>query len=251
VVDRLNELLERLEAAFARERAFSAEVAHELRTPLSGMRLAAELALARERTQDECREALSDILGVAEGMEGMVAKLLEIARLEADSTPGPVEEVFLEDLLRACWEQFSGAAERRGLKVEWALGPDLSVTTDRRLLELAVRNLIENAVVHADEGGRIQLETAVAQDRVDLSIANSGSLLSQADAAQAFERFWRGDEARTEAGIRCGLGLALVHRIAGVLGAEVAVRSEAGGEFCVTLSLPAGQAPDAALQRPA
>ena len=76
----------------------------------------------------------------------------------------------------------------------------------------------------------------------EIRVANSGSLLSQAEADQASERFWRGDPARTEAGIRCGLGLALVRRAAAELGADLSVCSERGGEFRITLVLPAGGA---------
>jgi two-component system sensor histidine kinase QseC len=238
VVERLNELLGRLEAAFSRERAFSAEVAHELRTPLSGIRTAAELAVARERTRDECREALQDILEVALGMEGMVEKLLEIARLESDHEPREPENVPLNDLLQECWEPFGGAAERKGLQVGWALGPESQVMADRDLLALALRNIVENAVIHADRGGSVQLATDTGGGRVEARVVNSGSLLSQEEAAQAFERFWRGDQARTEAGLRCGLGLSLVREVADALGADLSVRSKRGGEFCIALVLP-------------
>jgi signal transduction histidine kinase len=238
VADRLNELLTRLEEAFQRERSSSADVAHELRTPLAGIRSAAEVALGRERSGSEYREALEDILHVTTGVQDMVEKLLAMARIEASEVEVSPEEVDFNDLVAACWEPFAAIAEARALQLNWLTGPEASSRADRPLLELAVRNVMQNAVRYADKGGTVTIEIATSEDRVSLRVANTGSLVAEADAELVFQRFWRGDAARTEAGVRSGLGLSLVKKIMEVLGGEARVASHEGGQFVAWLSLP-------------
>jgi signal transduction histidine kinase len=104
---------------------------------------------------------------------------------------------------------------------------------------MALRNIFENAVTYADESGSVVVETGQGEGPVEIRIVNSGSRLSQEDVEHAFERFWRGDAARTAAGTRCGLGLSLVRKIVSVLGGSVNIKSSPGGEFEITISIPA------------
>lgn len=239
VVDRLNELLGRLRTAFERERAFSADVAHELRTPLAGLRTTMDVALTRERRPDEYRAALEDCLRITAHLQGMVENLLSLARLESGQVGPGADAVSPNDLLRDAWATLEETAAARRLRVEWALGPEHAVTSDAALLALVARNILENAAVHADEGGSVRIETAPRGSGVEVRVTNTGSALSQDEAEQAFGRFWRGDAARTDAGVRCGLGLPLVGKIVAVLGGSVSVRSSRGGEFEMVVTVPA------------
>ncbi len=241
VVTRLNELLGRLEAAFQRERTMSADVAHELRTPLAGLRSTIDVALARPRESTEYREALGDCLAVARQLQDLVENLLSIARLEAGQVESRPERIFPNEILAAAWKLLGGAAASRRLRVEWALGPEAPVVADASLLGLVIRNVLENAVAHADDGGSVKIETLPAADGMSLRVANSGSALPQDRAEHVFERFWRGDAARGAAGSHHGLGLALVKKTVSVLGGAVGVQSRAGGEFAITVSIPSGR----------
>ena len=243
VKERLNELLGRLETAFARERSFSSDVAHELRTPLSGLRSTMEVILLKQRNPDEYREALRDNLQITEDMQAMVENLLTLARLEAGQVDISTEPVDLNELLRNAWEPAVESAQARNLKIQWTLGPESVISTDRSLLGLAIRNILENAAAYADDGGLIEVQTGREEGRMNVRIANTGSNLSQEKAEEAFERFWRDDAARSAAGVHCGLGLSLVRKIVAALGGSVSVRSSVGGSFDITVSMPGEQPP--------
>lgn len=233
VTTRVNDLLARIRAVLVRERAFSDDVAHELRTPVAGLRSILEVALSRPREAAAYREALQESRPIAEQMQRLVENLLLLARLEAAQTEIRREPVRPHPILREAWKPLQSAAEARRLSVEWALGPEAEIPADPSLVQLLARNLLENAVAYADEEGRIRIET-----RADgFSVSNTGSRLTQEQAEKAFERFWRGDEARSAAGEHCGLGLALVRKAASALGGSVRVRSSVGGEFEVSVTL--------------
>ena len=238
VVDRLNDLLGRLEAAFQRERGFSADVAHELRTPLAGIRSTLDVALTRPRGAPEYQEVLRGCLRITVQLQRMVEHLLTLARLDAGQVEIRPEAVGVNTLARDAWEPLTESAEARRLDVRWALAERVTVTTDRSLLDLVVRNVLENAVVHADEGGSVVVETAARENGVEIRVTNSGSRLSGQGAGHVFERFWRGDAARTGTGLHCGLGLPLVKEIVTALDGSVAVQSTEGGEFRITISMP-------------
>ena len=238
VVDRLNELLGRLEAAFVRERRFGADVAHELRTPLAGLRSTMEVTLACPRSGPAYEASLQDSLRIAVRMQTMVEQLLALARLDAGQADVCPETVSPNRVIHDAWKPLAQQADARGLRVAWRLAEDGQMVTDPALLGLVVRNVLENAVVHAEEGGAATVETDVRPEALSVRVTNSGSRLPQAQADHVFERFWRGDAARTDAGVHCGLGLPLVKLATERLGGTVEVRSTAGGTFRITVSIP-------------
>lgn len=240
VPERLNELLGRLESAFLRERCFSADVAHELRTPLAGLLSTMDVTLSRPRQGEDYQQALDRCRQIALEMQGMVENLMSLARLEAGRFQIQPEPVVPNQLIRDCWKSYVEPAQSRGLEVRWALGPDDPLVTDPSLLGLVLRNLLDNAVDYTEEGGWVKIETAPEDGRLDVRVANSGSTLSPDEVQHVFERFWRGDAARSATGVHSGLGLPLVKKIAAALGGSVEVRSTPGGPFEITLSIPRG-----------
>ena len=238
VVGRLNDLLGRLEGAFERERAFSADVAHELRTPLAGLRTTLEVAVAGERSLAGFEQGLRESLGISCQMGAMVENLLAMARCETGREEVACERVDLACLLRECWRDLAGPAAGRGLRVEWQLDEPCELTTDRDKLGLIVRNLLGNAVAYADEGGSVVVAGGPQDGSVAVRVSNSGSELTAEEGEHVFERFWRGDKARSATGVHCGLGLALCERLAALLGGSIGAKSVPGGEFAVALTLP-------------
>jgi signal transduction histidine kinase len=237
VVNQLNSLLERLEVAFERERTFSADIAHEFRTPLAGLRSTMEVAISQPRDGAEYEETLHESLQIVQRLQFLVERLLYLCRLDAGRVETEETLVDLGELVQTAWSPLAETAAERKLDVRWALPEGVTVATDPMLLEVAMRNLLENAVAHANESGYVSVEITDAGDSAHLFIANSGSTVSQDRVPELLARFTRADESRNETGRHVGLGLALVNRIATILRASLDVAAQSGGEFRVTLTL--------------
>lgn len=235
--DRLNNLLSRLREAFERERRFSANVAHELRNPLAGMRSTIEVTLTRDRGGPEYRQALSECLGIVDGMQAMVSNLLLLARMDADQMAFHMEGIVLSELVESSWEAFSAKATERGLTFDNRIPGDLTLTCDRQSLLVVFSNLFGNAVEYANPGGRIWVQAHEADGSVEITTANTGCRLNPEQAVRVFDRFWRADPSRSDAGTHCGLGLSLVRRIAQALGGSTSATVE-DATFILRLRLP-------------
>ena len=238
VAQRLNVLLEKLHAAFSRERAFSADVAHELRTPLAGVRATCEVTLARSRPPEEYRHALEQTLEIAKRAHSMVETLLALARLEAHETPLTIAVFDLPPLLEHEWAPLAARAAARGLHIRWHLPPTLQVRTDRDRLQQILANLLDNAVSHADPDTWIDVSLHAERDTAVLTLANPACRLTDEDAARVFDRFWRADTARSDTGLHCGLGLALVQRLVDLLGGTPAASLASPGVFQIVATFP-------------
>jgi signal transduction histidine kinase len=238
VVNRLNELLERLDKAFEHEKAFTADVAHELRTPLAGLSSAMEVCTSRYRDEASYREVISKCLDTTHAMQSMVENLLAFARAESGHLPLQIGSLDLLRFVADCWRPFEDHADRRRLRVEWPhdLQP-IVVETDREQLRLVLCNLFDNAVRHSDQGGTVTIEAARDTKEAVLALRNTGCKVPPEDVEKVFARFWKHDAARTEGPRHCGIGLPLCRRIVDALGGSIGA-AVSGGSFTVTLRLP-------------
>jgi len=247
VVERLNELLRRLDEAFQREQAFTANVAHELRTPLAGLRSTVEVSLRRVHTPQEYQQALSRGLQVIAGLQDLVEKLLHLGRLDAGQVVPKLQPVRLRRAVERRWQELCERAQDRNLAFRNELPGDLECNADPLLLETILTNVLGNAVEYADEGGTITvtgchggLDAAGGhtEGQVVLTVTNPASGLSPKDAGKALDRFWRKETARTDTGFRFGLGLSVVQRCVQVHGGSISASLAEPNLFTLSLSLP-------------
>ncbi len=240
IKNRLNELLSRLEASFHRERQFNADVAHELRTPLAGIRSTIEVTLTRPRDATEYQAALSDCLEISEGMQSVVNNLLMLTRLDTQRIGFKSERVQLAELVDSGWRPFADRADERRVAFENRIAAEVVFQSDREHLSMVFANLLANAIEYADEGGRIWTTARRTDDRVEIEVSNTGCQLTAEQVSRVFDCFWRGDSARLDTGAHCGLGLALVQRLARALGGNTVAEVQEGGTFTIRLTLPLG-----------
>ncbi|MCI0641127.1 MAG: ATP-binding protein [Gemmataceae bacterium] len=209
IAERLNDLLARLDEAFQRERRVTADIAHELRTPIAELRTLAEVGV---KWPEEA--AFQDALQIAQRMETLVTGLLALARHDAGHEVVAREPVALRTLVDEVWSPLAERARSRQLDV--AIDVTGQWQTDPTLLRMIIGNLIGNAVEYASERGRIR----VAGNESRLDISNTTDQLTREDLPHLFERFWRKDAARTHDG-HSGLGLTLARAATAALGLEL------------------------------
>ncbi len=230
----LNALFTRLEESFERERRVSAAMAHELRTPIAELRALAETALkwpdARPPGTDE------DALSIATQMEALVTRLLALARSESGQLAAAMEPVELSAAMQRAWQPFAAGAAARNMRCEFGLAA-ATVSADPALLQSILANLFDNAVQYGPAGTAIRVAGAATGSGYALTVSNEAPGLTVADVAHLFERFWRGEAARS-GGVHMGLGLALVREFAHAMGWEVSARLEPPQALVITLHAP-------------
>jgi signal transduction histidine kinase len=240
IIDRLNELLARLETAFAREKALTADVAHELRTPLAGLRSTLEVSLSKERDARSYQMAMAESLTICQHMQQMVDNLLELARADAGQLEVASEAVDLVALLRDCWTHFADRAAQRQLEITWEVPETCPISTDRTKVRLVLNNVFDNATTYANKGGEIAIALQSHNGRVNLRLANTGNHIAEADADHVFDRFWCGDAARTSEGRgrHYGLGLPLCQKLMALIGGSISASTTGGGTFAISMVFP-------------
>lgn len=236
--DRLNDLLDHLADSIRRERAFSSDLAHEFKTPLAGIRAKIDLALSCERTAADYRQALADCMTISRELETTVESMLTLARLEEARMKPELRAIPLRDFYDRIVSDFLTRAHSRRLHLTVDIPDDTRIYCDPSLLRIVLRNLLENAVVHSGRDCDVLVRAKVVAGHQWISVVNGGSRLTQQQADQASERFWRGDTARSAIGQHCGLGLSLVQQAVDLMGGKLTIRSEQGGSFSVELRLP-------------
>ncbi len=234
----LNEMLDRLEGALERERAFVADAGHELRTPLAVLRTELELALRQADSVDELREAVRHSSEEASRLSQLAEDLLLIARSEKGRLPLRVEELDVDELFATVCSRVEWRAEAEGRHVVCVDGATEFVRADRLRLEQALGNLVDNALRHG--GSEIRLRASSADGAVELHVLDNGAGFPPDFLDQAFERFTRADSARSRGG--AGLGLAIVRTIAEAHGgsAHAANADPAGADVWLSLPTTAG-----------
>ena len=181
---------------------------------------------------------MRDCQQIAVQLQSLVESLLSLARIESEEHVVQLQSISIDAFLRDQWAPFAGLAQGRNVHVEWLLAADQPCNVDVAALSIALQNLFANAVEYTDEGGWIKIASRCTAEQLVITLANTGSCISQEDAESVFDRFWRGDQARSNVGNHFGLGLSLVKRMITLIGGAVQVQSEIGGVFTIALSIP-------------
>ena len=234
LAETLNEMLARLEAALEHERRFVADASHELRTPLALLKAELELALRRPRTAEQLRAAVESAAEETDRLVLLAEDLLLIARSDQEVLGLRVEPLDLGALARSTADRFAERASSDQRRVDVEIPSRTEVSADRLRLEQALRNLVDNALGYGE--GRITITARPVGDAIEIHVLDEGQGFSQEVASRAFERFARGDDARTRGG--SGLGLAIVEAVAQAHGGSAGI-SPSGKGADVWISLPA------------
>ena len=230
---KVNQLLGRLEASFERQRHFSADVAHELRTPLSGLLAVTELTLSRERSLSDQRTALLEVQTIARQMLEMVESLLALAHAESGTLATSEEPVDVRSLVEMSAISLQGVTLRRGLRFSNDVVPGTLVHTDPQALRFVTQNLIANAFAYTEPGGWVTASSDPGTG-LWLSVADSGPQVSPGDLERMFDRFVRLDPSRTGSAHH-GLGLALARTLCTRLGASVSAENRPDGSLAFSV----------------
>ena len=222
-----NDMLSRLDAAFAAQERFVADASHELRTPLTALRAVVEVNLAREKTTPEQLGRMGgDLRSLLEQAEGLIGALLLLSRSDARATTTEALDLaqVVDDAL---------CLREEGFKVERDLPPGW-VHADRLLIERAVANLVDNAVTHNDDRRWLRATTFSAESEAGLTIENTGPVVSRDEVEQVFRPFYR---AQGRTGTGHGLGLAIVRSVTLAHGGRCEAKPRPDGGLVVTIAL--------------
>jgi two-component system heavy metal sensor histidine kinase CusS len=234
-----NQMLDRLEESFERISRFSADIAHDLRTPVNNIRGGAEVALARARTIDEYRDVLESCLEEAVRLSDLVGDLLFLARSESPLTHLRRERVNIAELLDAVREYYEASAAEGRVSLTTAVADEpLIAELDRTLLQRAVGNLVSNALAHTPPGGAVVLRSDANSSTIRIAVSDTGVGIPAEALPRVFDRFFRVDSSRSQASGGTGLGLAIVQSIALLHGGNVRISSQPGRGTTVTLLMP-------------
>jgi signal transduction histidine kinase len=235
IAQHLNHLLTRLESSFARERQFSADVAHELRTPISELRILAEVAL-KWPDPAAAQSALKDALAIALQMEAIATGLMALASCEARLVDVKPEPVQLRELLDETSHAMASKVRERRLALQIDVPPKSCWCTDRAALRSIVTNLLSNAVEYGEPNTAVKAQVEKTGTAERLRFSNINRELAPEDLPHLFDRFWRKDQARSSSD-HSGLGLALAKAYTDSIGMKLEVRLDRP-EVIFTLSGP-------------
>jgi two-component system, OmpR family, sensor kinase len=242
LVASINGLIGRLATAFSAQRRFLADAAHELRTPVTALRL--QLQLLRRSTDEASREeALAELeLGIARSQR-LIEQLLHVARSEPDGEITRKEPVELGGLARTVVGNLSVQADQRGIDLGAAGPSDTRIRGDKEQLTVLLNNLVENALHYTPAGGVVDVEVGTRDGRAELRVIDNGPGIPEAERKHVFDRFFRGEGALALAHNAggSGLGLAIVRAIAERHGAGVSLHTAPSGcGLEVRVSFPLG-----------
>jgi heavy metal sensor kinase len=223
-----NEMLGRLAASVDRMRQFTADASHELRTPIAVIRTTAELALRRDRPDADYRKSLESVRLEAEWMGQLAEDLLLLARSDSGTMKMRSEPVSIDDLAREAARETAPMAEARGISMRSDLNASgRLIEADGRALRRVLTILLENAVQHTPPEGEVAIETGASDREIRVDVSDTGEGIRGEDLPHIFERFYRGDPARSRQN-GAGLGLAIAKAITEAHGAQIKVETERG-----------------------
>jgi heavy metal sensor kinase len=213
-----NELLERVDQSFERQRRFMSDASHELRTPAAILRGESEVALSRtERPAEEYRESLAVLHAEAQRLTQIVEDLFTLTRADAGQYPLSPHDFYLDELLADCTHAARSLASAKQIALTCQVPEELPINADEALLRRMILNLLDNAIKYTRPGGHVTVSCERSGSEYSLSVTDSGPGIPADLHSRVFERFFRADKARTHSGNDgggAGLGLSIARWIA-------------------------------------
>ena len=235
----LNATFARLEASVLRMKQFTADASHELRAPISLIRTTAEVAIQKDRTSPEYREALTEILDESERTSQVVDSLMLLARADSGKEMLACAPADACAVVRGAIEQGEKLARAQGIEFKASVPFDpVSIQGDSDALRRAVLILIDNAVKYTPTGGAVKVDLAQVGGFAIVSVTDTGIGIAKEDIAHVFDRFWRADKVRSRGQGGAGLGLSIATWIAEAHQGSLAVESAPDRGSVFTLRVP-------------
>ncbi len=238
LAETFNEMFERLEKAVGQMKDFTASISHELRTPLTALRGEAEVALAKARTESDYRRVLESQLEEFAKLSKMIGEMLMLARAEAGQIKIQHQAVNLGELARSLVDQMEIVADSKGITLASESAPNVFVTGDSGWLERAILNLLDNAIKFTQAGGLVEVKVQIHDNDAVLEVRDNGVGIMKQALPHIFERFYRGDPARSAEPGGAGLGLSLVDWIVREHQGAITVESKPGEGALFRVTLP-------------
>ena len=227
-----------IDESFERQRAFVANASHELKTPITLIRADAEVVLDRGRVHPEDRELIEHALVETDKMNGLLSDLLLVARLDAGKLEMSTKPFDLMTTLLEEAERFGVRAAAKGIRFDIPTTGKLPVNGDQRRTSQIIAVLFDNAVRFTPRGGRVTASGSIHDRWAEVSVTDTGPGIPPEHLARIFDRFYRGDAARTRAGGGTGLGLAIARDLARAQHGELTAESGENGGATFRLRLP-------------
>ncbi|HKI32412.1 MAG TPA: HAMP domain-containing sensor histidine kinase [Gemmataceae bacterium] len=239
IVNHLQRTLDELRRAFEREKQASADISHELRTPVAALLTTLEVALRKPRKPDEYREVLAECRESGQQISQLVERLLTLARIDAGVDRLRVETVDVSALAEQCTALVRPLAEARGLTLRLHREGEACLQGDPGKLREVLTNLLHNAIEYNRPDGRVDLTVARHNGTLCVEVRDTGVGIAAEARAHIFERFYRADPSRHAEGLHAGLGLAIVKGYVDLMGGSIAVESAEGQGSTFRVELPA------------
>jgi signal transduction histidine kinase len=240
LAETINDMLDRMARLMEGVREVSNAIAHDLRTPITRARARLEDAAAHAGSVTELRGAIERATADLDGIVAVFQALLRIAEIEAGSRRSAFARFDVAPLLADVAEFYGPVAEEKGIALSVDAPTRLPIHGDRELIQQAVANLVDNAVKFSRPGDAVRISAAVSPDGVEISVADQGPGIPEADLVRVTERFFRGEIARNTPG--SGLGLALVQAVALLHGGSLRM-ADAGPGLAAIIALPSHDEP--------
>ncbi len=234
-----DKMFDRLEDAFRKEKQFTSDASHELRTPTSVILSQCEFALENANTLEEAKEAIEKIMGQARKMSSLISQLLMLARAEQEGKNLSFEQINLSELTELVVESQREAMDEKKIEIVQDITPDLYVRGDETMLMRLIMNLTDNGVKYGRKDGHLKVSLKKKENEVILQVTDDGIGIAADNINRIWDRFYQVDPSRNAANNSMGLGLSMVRWITNAHHGMVTVESTLGKGTAFTVILPA------------
>lgn len=237
----LNEMIDRLYKSFEEMRRFTADAAHDLRTPVASLRCTVEVSLMADRTVEEYRDSMQTVLDEAVHLSRLTGQLLDLSREDHGMHPSPHEHVRLDLILQSALEDLQTVARQKEIAIDIRQIRPWTVPGDQVRLHRVFMNLLDNALQYTPSGGHVWVEADYSPEWATVVIADNGPGIAAEELPYVFDRFRRVDQARNRELGGTGLGLAICKSIVEAHGGQIRMDSTLGKGTRVIVMLPTAE----------